>query len=148
MADTYLGRYRTLCYAAAIAILGHCLLVVSALPSTIQHPTLSVALLIVAIFINGIGTGAFKTNVSTLVCEQLESDELRLIRLPPRKVGEEGQLVIEDPALTVSRIYMYFYLLINVGCISGQISMVFCEKHQGYYLAFLCKIVTVIFCES
>ncbi|KAJ7882809.1 hypothetical protein B0H14DRAFT_2565201 [Mycena olivaceomarginata] len=34
-----------------------------------------------------------------------------------------GECVIVDPTLTVSRVYMYFYLFINVGALVGQITM-------------------------
>ena len=55
-----------------------------------------------------------------------------------------GERVIVDPASTVSRIYHYFYLMINVGSLLGQISMVYAEKYVGFYLSYL--LPTIMFC--
>jgi hypothetical protein len=33
-----------------------------------------------------------------------------------------------DPALTSARLFMYFYLFINIGSLCGQIGMVYAEK--------------------
>lgn len=32
---------------------------------------------------------------------------------------------------------MYFYLMINVGSLCGQISMVYAERYVGFYMSFL-----------
>lgn len=50
---------------------------------------------------------------------------------------KDGERVIVDPAATISRIYHYFYLMINIGALLGQISMVYAEKYVGFYLSFL-----------
>lgn len=55
-----------------------------------------------------------------------------------------GERVIVDPAATVSRIYLYFYLMINVGSLTGQISMVYAERYVGFWLSFL--LPTIMFC--
>jgi proton-dependent oligopeptide transporter, POT family len=54
--------------------------------------------------------------------------------------------VIVDPTMTISRIYMRYYLLINVGALVGQISMVYAEKYVGFYLAFLLPTIMFFFC--
>jgi POT family proton-dependent oligopeptide transporter len=41
---------------------------------------------------------------------------------------KSGEHVIVDPALTMSHVYMYFYLFLNVGALVGQITMVYAEK--------------------
>jgi hypothetical protein len=41
-------------------------------------------------------------------------------------------LVIVDPALTISRIYMYFYLMINLGSLLGQVLMTYSEKARQF----------------
>ena len=40
------------------------------------------------------------------------------------RTESNGERVIVDPGITYSRIYMRYYLLINVGALVGQISMV------------------------
>lgn len=54
-----------------------------------------------------------------------------------------GERVIVDPAVTNSRIFLYFYMCINIGSLVGQISMVFAEKYVGFWLAFM--LPTVLF---
>lgn len=57
-----------------------------------------------------------------------------------------GERVIVDPMLTASRIYMYFYLFINIGALVGQIGMTYSEKFVGFWLAYL--LPTLVFCSA
>ena len=86
--------------------------------------------LIVAMVIIGLGTGGIKSNVSPMIAEQYQEDGLRV------KTTNSGEKVIVDPALTVRRIYMIFYLCINVGSLSG-IATTTLELHVGFWSAFL-----------
>ncbi|KAF3925828.1 hypothetical protein ABW20_dc0102840 [Dactylellina cionopaga] len=138
IADTYWGRYKTICVAVGIAMVGHVLLVVSALPNVIDNPNGALGCFAVVIVIMGIGTGGFKSNISPLVAEQSKNTYLRVQTLP------SGEKVIVDPAITSSRIYMYFYLMINIGALIGQITMVYAEKYVGFWLSFL--LPTCVFC--
>jgi POT family proton-dependent oligopeptide transporter len=126
VADTYLGRYKTICIALAIAILGHIILVISATPPVIVHPTNSLASFLIGLIIMGVGTGAFKSNISPLIAEQLKVTKM-VVRETPH-----GERVIVDPAVTQSRVYHYFYLFINIGALVGQIAMVYAEKYVGF----------------
>lgn len=49
----------------------------------------------------------------------------------------KGERVIVDPAITVSKIFHWFYLFINIGALVGQIGMVYAERYVGFYLSFL-----------
>ena len=53
------------------------------------------------------------------------------------KTTKSGERVIMDPAVTISRIYMYFYLMINIGSLLGSVAMVFAEKYVGFWLAYM-----------
>ncbi|KAH9072987.1 putative MFS peptide transporter [Lactarius deliciosus] len=130
IADEKWGRYNTIAVSVAIALVGHIVLIISAIPPVIVHPNGALAALCVAIVIMGLGTGGFKANISPLVAEQQ-----RFVR-PFVSQTKSGERVIVDPSLTTSRIYMYFYFFINVGAMVGQISMTFAEKYHGFYLAF------------
>ncbi len=70
IADTRWGRFKTICISIAVAIIGHILLIVSAVPGVIEHPHNSLACFLIAIIVMGIGTGGFKSNISPLVAEQ------------------------------------------------------------------------------
>jgi proton-dependent oligopeptide transporter, POT family len=70
----------------------------------------------------GIGTGGFKSNISPLIAEQYKRSKLFVI------TTKRGERVIVDPALTTAKIYMYFYLFINIGALVGQVAMTYAEK--------------------
>jgi len=81
------------------------------------------------------------------MAEQLEEKHMRVDTL------KSGERVIIDPALTTQRIFMYFYMFINVGSIVGQITMVYAERYVGFWLSFtlptimflLCPVVLLVF---
>ncbi|KAK2746001.1 hypothetical protein FQN55_005823 [Onygenales sp. PD_40] len=136
MADEHWGRFRTIMYSIVCALVGHTILIVSALPPVIQRGG-GIGAFAVGLVIMGIGTGGFKSNISPLIAEQYKEEHMYVI-------VQKGERVIVDPAVTVSRIYHYFYLMINVGALVGQISMVYAEKYVGFWLSFL--LPTLMFC--
>ncbi|KDE05745.1 POT family proton-dependent oligopeptide transporter [Microbotryum lychnidis-dioicae p1A1 Lamole] len=140
IADTYLGRYKTICWAVVVALIGHVILTVSAIPSVIAKPDTSLGIFVVAIIIMGIGTGAFKSNISPLIAEQSAVGPLRV------ETRKNGERVLVDPILTASRVYMYFYLSVNVGALVGQIGMVYAEKRVGFWLSYLLPTLVFLFC--
>ncbi|KFY84023.1 hypothetical protein V500_09682 [Pseudogymnoascus sp. VKM F-4518 (FW-2643)] len=137
MADEHWGRYKAICVSIGIAIIGHIVLVVSAVPTVITNTNAAMGTFMTGIIIMGLGTGGFKPNISTLIVEQIPVTTLIVKTLP------SGERVITDPTITQSRIYHYFYLFINIGSLIGQISMVYAEKYVGFWLAFL--LPTLIF---
>lgn len=128
IADSYLGRYRTICWALVVGIVGHVVLVVAAIPPVIKNPPGAMAAFILGIITMGIGTGGFKPNINPLIIEQLPAEEMRV------EVLKSGERVIVDPAVTASRVYHYFYLFINIGALVGQIGMVV-STHSSAYLS-------------
>ena len=140
LADTYWGRFKTIGVALAVAIFGHIILVIAAVPSVIKHPQGAMSCFAIAIIIMGAGTGAFKSNISPLIAEQSKNTYMRVQTL------SSGEKVIVDPAKTASRIYLYFYLMINVGALVGQIGMVYAEKYVGFWLAYLLPTLVLCLC--
>lgn len=100
LADTRWGRFKTVCICVGVTLLGHCLLVISAIPGIINHPNGALACFIIALIIMGLGTGGFKANISPLVAEQYRRTKLFVT------TTKKGERVIVDPTLTTSRIYM------------------------------------------
>ncbi|KAL4915464.1 oligopeptide transporter [Aspergillus aurantiobrunneus] len=139
-ADQYWGRYRTIMFSIVAALIGHVILIVSAIPSVISNPNGAIACFSIGLIIMGIGTGGFKSNISALIAEQYPDEQ------PYIKTLKSGERIIIDPAATVARVYLYFYLMINVGSLTGQISMVYAEREIGFWLSFL--LPTVMFCFS
>ncbi|KAK0717745.1 MFS peptide transporter-like protein Ptr2 [Lasiosphaeria miniovina] len=137
VADTYFGRYLTIQYSIVFALVGHVILILSAIPPVIVHPTASVAVFAVGLVIMGIGTGGFKSNISPLIAEQYKDDHAYV------RVDKKGNREIVDPAVTTARIYIYFYMLINVGSLTGSLAMVYSEHYVGFWLSFL--LPTIVF---
>ncbi|EKV07527.1 Major facilitator superfamily domain, general substrate transporter [Penicillium digitatum] len=131
IADEYWGRYKTISWSIGAAILGHIILVVSAIPPVLTNTDASFAVFILGVIIMGLGTGGFKPNISALVVEQIPAVNLKVRTL------ETGERVVVDPTITQSRIYHYFYMFINIGALTGQIGMAYAEKYIGFWLAFL-----------
>lgn len=129
VADQYWGRYRTISYALVIDIIGHIILIVSAVPGVIQSDG-ALGAMIIAIIVIGFGTGGFKPNVNPLIVEQLGEQYMHV------KTLKSGERVIIDPAVTIERVYMWFYWAINVGALVGQVTMVFAEKYVGFWLSY------------
>ncbi|KAL4802604.1 POT family-domain-containing protein [Aspergillus unguis] len=138
LADQYWGRFRTIMFSIGCALVGHVILIISAIPPVVSNPNGAIAAFAIGLVIMGMGTGGFKSNISALIAEQYP-DEAPYIKTLP-----SGERIIIDPAATVARVYLYFYLCINVGSLTGQISMVYAERYVGFWLSFL--LPTIMFC--
>lgn len=131
IADAYLGRFQIICYGVVIAQIGHILLTISAIPGVIDNQRGAEACFVIALIIMGTGTGVFKASCPVLVAEQIKIKEQTVIRL------KSGEKVIVDPALTTARTYMWYYEMINLGALAGQLGMIYAEQNVGYWLAYL-----------
>ncbi|CAN8096793.1 unnamed protein product [Discula destructiva] len=140
LADAKLGRYKTIHIAIAVGMVAHVILVAAASPGVIVHQKNSLAAFIVGMLTLCVGTGLFKANVSPLLAEQNHDRRMYV------KTLKSGERVIVDPAVTNTRLFLYFYFAINVGSLVGQISMVYVEKYVGFWLAFLLPTVLFIAC--
>ncbi|KAF9739296.1 POT family protein [Paraphaeosphaeria minitans] len=138
IADEYLGRFNTIFIAIAFSIAGHILLIISALPTVLASGK-AIAPFMLGVIILGFGTGAFKANISPLIAEQYRQSKPRVV-----KDEQTGERVISDPNITLSRIFLYFYMFINIGSLTGQISMVYVEKYIGFWASYL--LPTIMFC--
>jgi POT family proton-dependent oligopeptide transporter len=112
-----------------VTILGHVILIISSTPNVLVKQNTALGLLLLSIIINGLGTGAIKSNVSPLVAEQY-TGKLR------KETLKSGEVVIKSPALTIQSIYLWFYAAINFGS-TGAISASFLARDNGYWVAFL-----------
>ena len=149
MADEHWGRYKTIAIAIAVALVGHIILIIAATPWVITNPSCSVACFALGLVVMGVGVGGFKSNISPLIAEQYKQITLEVKTLP------SGERVILDPTLTVSRIYMYFYMMINIGALCGSVAMVYAEVTPPGELGFteddwltwpaeICRVLAVI----
>ncbi|KAF9315773.1 peptide transporter ptr2 [Podila horticola] len=116
VADKWLGKFKTVLIFAVLYTLGLSLLSVSAIdsfaPTEDNRTTVAMPLFIVALYcFISLGTGGIKSNVSAFAAEQVPTENYA----HPTKSG----LTINH-AVTVERIFRYFYMAINVGGLLGQ----------------------------
>lgn len=138
IADAHLGRFKTIHIAIAISTIAHVILVAAASPAVIVKQQSATAAFMIGLICLGFGTGFFKANISPMLAEQVRDTRMRVTTL-----AKTGERVIVDPAVTNTRIFLYFYFCINIGSLVGQITMVYAEKYVGFWLAWL--LPTVLF---
>ncbi|KAH8763579.1 di/tri peptide transporter 2 [Diaporthe sp. PMI_573] len=129
VSDQWLGKYWTIFYSALIYIVGNLILFLTSLPVAIENGA-ALGGLITAMIVIGLGTGGIKSNVSPLIAEQYDNT------VPFVKTLKSGERVIVDPATTIKRIYMIFYMMINIGSLSS-IATTELEANVGFWAAYL-----------
>jgi POT family proton-dependent oligopeptide transporter len=137
-ADQWLGKYNTIVLFSSFYTVGLLILFTTSLPPAIEGGY-SLGGLAIAMIIIGLGTGGIKSNVSPLIAEQYQETKQRIKVLP------SGERVIIDPALTIQRIYMIFYMCINIGSLSALATTTM-ELHIGFWSAYL--IPFLMFCAG
>ncbi|KAI5816460.1 MFS peptide transporter [Pyronema omphalodes] len=129
LADTRWGRYKTILIAIFVYLFGNAILIVAASPPLLEMPRASLALLIIAIIVQAMGTGSIKACTGTFLTEQSIDDR-------PKIASRNGERVIIDHELTVARTYQYLYLMLNIGAAGGSLAMVYAEQTYGFFAAF------------
>ncbi|KAK6856238.1 hypothetical protein PG990_000736 [Apiospora arundinis] len=119
LADAKYGRYKVIHIAIAVGMLAHVLLTIGAAPAVLD-------------------SGEAAPTSPPLLAEQNQDTHMRV-------EVQKGQRVIVDPAVTNSRIFLWFYFAINVGAVVGQVSMVFVEKYHSFWLAFFLPTILFLF---
>lgn len=102
LADTYWGRYKTIQFSIIAALVGHTILIISSIPSVISNSNGALGCFAVGLVIMGLGTGGFKSNIAPLLAEQIMQHRPEVLTL------KSGERVIKDPAVTISRVFLYF----------------------------------------
>ncbi|KAH4347489.1 hypothetical protein HBH98_094080 [Parastagonospora nodorum] len=136
VADQYLGKFKAILAASAVYIVGLIILVATSIPSSIQSGA-GFGGLIVAMVTIGLGTGGIKANVTPMCAEQYQNAR------PVLKTLKTGEKVVVDPELTVQKLFMWFYWVVNVGALSPLIT-VNVEAHHSFWLAYLIPLIAII----
>ncbi|KAF7554206.1 hypothetical protein G7Z17_g3069 [Cylindrodendrum hubeiense] len=136
IADQYLGKYKAILVACGVYITGLIILVSTSTPSAFTNDA-GLGGLIAAMVTIGLGTGGIKANVTPLCAEQYTNSS------PVLKTLESGEQVIVDPELTVQRLFMWFYWVVNIGALSPLIT-VNIEAHHSFWLAYLVPLIAII----
>ena len=129
IADSWLGKYKTLLYSTIIYLLGCIILVATSFPSAIKANA-GLPGLIVAMIIIGSGLGGVKACVSPFMADQYKNVKMRV------KTTKRGDRVIVDRDLTIKAIYSLYYWCINFGCLSG-LATTYIERDVSFWAAYL-----------
>ncbi|KAI8342840.1 POT family-domain-containing protein [Chlamydoabsidia padenii] len=130
VADSYLGKYKSILYFSIIYFVGLLILTLSSIPAAIQSGAAFPGF-VVAIIVIGLGTGGIKSNVSPLVAEQYRSQNPYV-----KTLAKTGERVIVTPQATYQKLFNMFYWGINVGSLSA-IATTSLEKYVGFWSAYL-----------
>ncbi|PLN75343.1 POT peptide transporter [Aspergillus taichungensis] len=129
VADTFLGRFKTIVLATGFAASGVMTLFVTSLPASLDRgagmPGLMIALILV-----GLGVGGIKSNVAPLIADQYGARPERVKTLP------SGERVVVDPNITVQTIYARYFWVINLGGLS-VIPVSWLELKVDFWAAFM-----------
>ncbi|RGP68723.1 putative ptr2-di-and tripeptide permease [Fusarium sporotrichioides] len=136
IADQYLGKFKAICCACVIYTIGLVILVSTSNPTAI-HNGAGLGGLIAAMVTIGLGTGGIKANVTPMCAEQYQHSR------PVLKTLKSGEEVIVDPELTVQKLFMWFYWVVNIGALSPLIT-VNIEAHHSFWLAYLVPLIAII----
>ncbi|KAH8601630.1 putative peptide transporter ptr2 [Bisporella sp. PMI_857] len=149
VAEKYWGRFKTIQYSVLFALVGHVILIISAIPPVVIHPKTAIGVFTLGLVIMGVGTGGFKSNISPLIAEQCKETKI-CVKITKRSLWglleKGGEEVIMDPAVTISRVYLYFYMMINLGSLLGSVSMVWAEKYVGFWLSYTLPTAMLAIC--
>ncbi|KAI1372117.1 POT family-domain-containing protein [Hypoxylon crocopeplum] len=129
IADSWLGRYKTMLYAAIIESIGATILFATSLPIAI-HEGAALSGVITACVLLAIGSGAFKTTVVPFIADQYDQTDFRICA---RNTGEK---VVTSRELTITYIYNVFYWAVNAVCFFADCTPLL-ERYVGFWLAYL-----------
>nr|GMD06799.1 protein NRT1/ PTR FAMILY 8.1-like [Ipomoea batatas]GMD44984.1 protein NRT1/ PTR FAMILY 8.1-like [Ipomoea batatas] len=133
LADSYLGRYRTIACFSTLYVLGMALLTMSASTKGLKpacdkeacHPTgMQSAACYVALYLIAFGTGGIKPCVSAFGADQFDDNDTK-----------EKE--------TKSSFFNYFYLAINMGALFATSVLVWLQTHVGWGWGFGIPAVTM-----
>ncbi|KAJ5106953.1 POT family-domain-containing protein [Penicillium angulare] len=129
LADSWLGRYKTMIYSAIIEAIGATILFATSLPIAIREGA-ALAGVIVACILLAVGSGGFKTSVVPFLADQYTTTEFRV------KIKSDGQKVVVSRELTITYIYNVFYWGVNIICFAADMTPLL-ERYVDFWLAYL-----------
>ncbi|WOO82726.1 Peptide transporter PTR2 [Vanrija pseudolonga] len=138
LADTKLGRFKAIWIGTIIGFFAHVFLVIPAIPAVIKHKEGALAAFIISMLILAFAAGFIKPSLSVLLADQ------NPIKRPTIKVLKSGERVIVDPAITIQRWLLWFYLCINIGGFFA-LATTYCSRFVGFWLAFFIPGVVYLF---
>ncbi|KAF9287665.1 hypothetical protein BGZ74_001035 [Mortierella antarctica] len=133
VADKWLGKFKTILIFAILYTAGLVLLTVSSIDSL--KDSLGLPGFIVALYcMISWGTGGIKSNVSTFAAEQIPAEDYAHPTKPDTTINH---------AITVERVFRYFYMAINIGGMLGQ-AITPAVSNKAWDLAFMIPAIVFV----
>lgn len=130
IADSYLGRYRTILLFGTIYFSGWLILTCTATPASLASGA-GFPGYIISLIIIGVGTGGIKSIVAPLCADQFKNTD------PVVRTEKTGEKVLVDYDLSIQHLYQWFYWAINAGALIGGIACPLIELNYSYWAAYL-----------
>ncbi|KAF7716040.1 MFS-type proton-dependent oligopeptide transporter [Penicillium ucsense] len=128
VADSWLGRHKTMIIAAIFEAFGATVLFATSLPVAIHEGT-ALGGVIAACVLLSFGSGAFNATVVPFIADQYDEEQSR-IRI------EKGKMVVSDRDLNITYICNVYYWTINLmGFVADSTPLL--ERYVGFWLAYL-----------
>jgi dipeptide/tripeptide permease len=108
--------------------LAHIIMIVSALPPVLQSGN-AIGPFALSLYSLAIGAAMFKPNISPTVMDQSPHKVAHVI------TEKSGEKVIVDPEESINSVMLWFYLLINVGAMTG-LATTYLAKLVGYWVCY------------
>ncbi|RMZ79840.1 hypothetical protein DV737_g3211, partial [Chaetothyriales sp. CBS 132003] len=126
---------------ACAMLVGSVILLVTALPSSIQMPHTSAAGLIVTMILYAFGSGFLRACISPFVADQY-TQQTHII-----KARKNGEKCITDREVTVQYIYNIYYWVINIAGL-GALGATILERYVGFWAAYLLPLIGIMISSS
>ncbi|GME83323.1 unnamed protein product [Ambrosiozyma monospora] len=129
LADTKLGKYKSLVVGTLIGSVGHGLLVLASVPAVLKIIPVSFVLTLISIVTIAISAGFIKPNLLPLLLDQYPVDKDTVKKL------DSGEFVVVDYRATLEKLSLSFYLFVNCGCFIALFGS-FIERRYGFWVVY------------
>ncbi|CAF1050489.1 unnamed protein product [Adineta steineri] len=136
--DQFWGKYKTLCIASVLYIVGLIILVLTSIPMSVNAGA-GLPGLLCALFFMGIAAGGFRTTVSPFMAEQYTRKTLVV-------KDYKGKKKIINPQMTIQSMFSWCYWATNAGSLTAKIITPTVEKYHSFWLAYLITLMTIPGC--
>ncbi|CAF1202255.1 unnamed protein product [Adineta steineri] len=136
--DQFWGKYKTLCIASLLYIVGLIILVLTSIPMSVNAGA-GLPGLLCALFFMGIAAGGFRTTVSPFMAEQYTRKTLVV-------KDYKGKKKIINPQMTIQSMFSWCYWATNAGSLTAKIITPTVEKYHSFWLAYLITLMTIPGC--
>ncbi|KAG9234915.1 putative peptide transporter PTR2 [Amylocarpus encephaloides] len=129
LADSKLGRFKTICIGVIVCGVAHIIMLISAVPTLLQTGR-AIGPFALSLYMLAIGAALFKANIAPTVLDQNPHKKPHVI------TKKDGSKVVVDPEASSESIMLWFYMIVNVGGFFG-VATSYLAKDVGFWASYL-----------